>query len=103
MIEKTTDDFGANEHRARVRMRIGSNSFQDMEWLDLRGVTSYAAVSERTVRDWIHLPSNPLPAVQVGNKLLVKRTVLDEWLAVHAVQPSQAVEAIVRDVIRKIR
>lgn len=83
--------------------RVGSNSFQDMEWLDLQAVTIYAAVSERTVRDWIHLPSNPLPAVQVGNKLLVKRTVLDEWLAAHAVQPSKAVDAIVKDVIQKIR
>jgi excisionase family DNA binding protein len=82
-----------------------SNSQQcvQMEWLDLRALTMYAAVSERTIREWIHRPNNPLPAAQVGNKLLVKRSALDEWLAAHTVEPSQSVDVIVNDVMQRIR
>jgi excisionase family DNA binding protein len=53
------------------------------EWLDLKAVTAYACVSERTVRNWIHRPTNPLPATQVGTKILIRRTSLDQWLENH--------------------
>src|SRR6266853_1683203 len=41
------------------------------EWVDLKALTGYACVSERTLREWIHRPENPSPAVRVGTKLLV--------------------------------
>lgn len=43
------------------------------EWLDLKALQQYACVSERTLREWIHRPLNPLPATRVGTKLLVRR------------------------------
>jgi excisionase family DNA binding protein len=52
-------------------------------WLDLKALTGYACVSERTLREWIHRPENPLPAVRVGTKLLVRRTSFDQWLENH--------------------
>ena len=64
----------------------GSQIGRYPEWLDLRALQKYACVSERTVREWIHRPVNPLPAVQVGKKILVRRTVLDEWLEKHLVK-----------------
>lgn len=70
----------------------------EKEWLDVRGLTNYADVSERTVRDWIHRPNNPLPAVQV----LVKRSVFDDWLTAHPVQSSQGVDLIVNDLMKGI-
>jgi excisionase family DNA binding protein len=57
------------------------------EWLDLKGLTGYACVSERTVREWIHRPSNPLPAVRVGAKILIRRSTLDRWLEAHQLKP----------------
>jgi excisionase family DNA binding protein len=57
-----------------------------MEWMDLRRLTAYAAVSERTLREWIHRPENPLPAVRVGMKLLVRKSTLDRWLEAHQVK-----------------
>jgi excisionase family DNA binding protein len=75
----------------------------ETEWLDLRGLTRYASVSERTLRDWVHRPTNPLPAAQVGNKLLVSRAAFDEWLKAHKVQPPQSVSAIVNDVMQRMR
>jgi excisionase family DNA binding protein len=73
------------------------------EWLDLRALTEYACVSKRTLREWIHSFENPLPAIQVGNKLLVKKSVFDEWLAAYTIRPSENVDAIVKDVMRRLR
>ena len=57
------------------------------EWLDLKGLVGYACVSERTLRQWIHRPSDPLPAVRVGTKILVRRGIFDEWLNKHRITP----------------
>ena len=56
------------------------------EWLDIKALRSYACVSERTLREWIHRATNPLPAAQVGTKLLVRRSIFDQWLENHRVQ-----------------
>jgi hypothetical protein len=48
------------------------------EWLDMKALQRYACVSERTLRGWIHRATNPLPAVQVGTKLLVRRSTFDQ-------------------------
>lgn len=64
-----------------------------LEWKDLRSLQQYAAVSDRTLREWIHLPVNPLPAVQVDQgKLFVKRTDFDRWLAAHRYQPVNSID-----------
>jgi excisionase family DNA binding protein len=59
---------------------------EGVEWMDLRILQQYACVSERTLRDWIHRPENPLPAVQVGSKILVRRSTFDQWLEDHLVK-----------------
>jgi excisionase family DNA binding protein len=56
------------------------------EWMDLKALQAYACVSERTLREWIHLPENPLPAVRVRGKILVRRNDFDKWLENHRVQ-----------------
>jgi excisionase family DNA binding protein len=53
------------------------------EWMDLKTLQQYADVSERTLREWIHRASNPLPAVRVGAKLLIRRSTFDHWLESH--------------------
>jgi hypothetical protein len=44
-----------------------------------------------------------LPAAQVGNKLLVKKSVFDEWLTQHTVAPSEKVNVIVEGIMRRLR
>ena len=56
------------------------------EWLGLRELTEYAAVSERTLRAWIHDLTDPLPAVQVQGKILVRKSQFDSWLEQHRVK-----------------
>jgi excisionase family DNA binding protein len=69
------------------------------EWMDLKQLTTYASVSERTLRGWIHALLNPLPAVRVGGKVLVRRSVFDAWLESHALQPTGTVEATVEEIL----
>lgn len=64
----------------------------DREWLDLRELTQYAAVSERTLRSWVRRAINPLPAAQVGSKILVRRSQFDAWLEHHRIRASDPVD-----------
>ena len=60
---------------------------EQREWLDLKALQQHACVSDRTIRGWIHRPVNPLPAAQVGRKILVRRSALDRWLESHQLKP----------------
>ncbi len=64
----------------------------DREWMDLKGLTGYAAVSERTLREWIHRAVKPLPAVQVGGKILIKRAAFDRWLEAQPLMPADSID-----------
>jgi len=74
------------------------------EWLGMRQVTQYAAVSERTVRAWIHASVDALPAVRVGGKLLVRRSELDAWLSRHRLRPLATIDldGIVRQALQAV-
>jgi len=74
------------------------------EWLSLKKMSSYANVSERTLRAWIHSPLNPLPAVRVARKILVRRSEFDVWLTKHRVKPLETLnlDGIVKDVLQGI-
>ena len=72
------------------------------EWLDLKNLSRYACVSERTLRAWIHRPTNPLPATQVGSKMLIRKSAFDGWLETHKVQVVD-IEGIVEDLIVGVR
>ena len=56
------------------------------EWMDLKALQEYACVSDRTLREWIHRPEDPLPAVRVGTKILVRLSEFDRWLEAHRVK-----------------
>jgi len=71
---------------------------QQPEWLDLKALRRHACVSERTVRDWIHRPVDPLPATRVGTKILVRRSVFDRWLEGHQIKQVD-IGCIVNDLI----
>ncbi len=65
---------------------------QGLDWLGLRELIEYAAVSERTLRKWIHSTIDPLPATRVRGKMLVNRRAFDAWLQEHPVKPSNSVK-----------
>jgi len=56
------------------------------------------------MRQWIHRASNPLPAVRVGTKILVRRSEFDRWLENHRLEPSDLgsiVNEMVADLIER--
>jgi excisionase family DNA binding protein len=63
-----------------------TNQTSQPEWLDLKALQRYACVSERTLREWVHRSINPLPAAQVGTKILVRRSTFDRWLENHSLK-----------------
>jgi excisionase family DNA binding protein len=69
--------------------------------MGLKQVTRYVNLSDRTVRSWIHEQFDPLPAVRVRGKILVRRSELDAWLVRHRVRPLTNVDldAIVNGVL----
>jgi hypothetical protein len=75
------------------------------EWLDLKGLTRYAAISERILRDWIHRAVDPLPAVRIRTKIYVRRTTFDRWLESHPVVPSESLDvtAIADQIISELK
>jgi excisionase family DNA binding protein len=82
---------------------MNENDQNRLEWLGLRELTEYAAVSERTLRAWIRFPSDPLPAARVRGKILIRRTLFDAWLERRRIQPLSSVDvnAIVRDLVTR--
>jgi hypothetical protein len=63
-----------------------------LDWLGLRELIEYAAVSERTLRTWIHSTVDPLPAARIRGKILVNRRAFDAWLREHPVKPSNSLK-----------
>jgi hypothetical protein len=81
----------------RRQMACGSSEStqagQFPEWLDLNAAQAYICVSERTLREWIHRDSDPLPAVQLnGMKIFIRRSQLDRWMESHAIRPGSGVD-----------
>lgn len=72
----------------------------ETEWLGLRQLTQYADISERTVRGWIRAQIDPLPAVQVRGKILVRRSDFDLWLTKHPVQSLVGLD--LDEIVRKV-
>jgi excisionase family DNA binding protein len=68
----------------------------------MKALRAYACVSERTLREWIHRPINPLPAMQVGKKILVRRGTFDRWLEAHGLKPVD-VARIVEEVVAGVK
>ena len=71
----------------------------------MKALTSYACISERTIRDWMHFPDRPLPASQVKGKLLFRRITFDQWIEAHPYRPAETIDVIhlVDEVLKDFR
>ena len=68
-------------------------------FLDLRALSSYASLSVRKLRDLLENPRHPLPAYQVGAKLLVRRSEFDGWIAAYRRRGRVDVDKLVTDIV----
>ena len=96
--------------RGHVSMKPDINSARigkpdgEREWLGLRHLAEYSDTSERTLRGWVHSPVDPLPAVRIGGKILIRRRDFDSWAQRHKITPcpSGEIDKIVGEVMEGI-
>ncbi|HEV2419981.1 MAG TPA: helix-turn-helix domain-containing protein [Terriglobia bacterium] len=94
-----------NENAFPSQQLIEAPDSARREWLGLWELSFYANLCERTLRSWIHSPRDPLPAVKVRGKVLVRKSDFDRYLERHRIHPLVAldVERIVNDVLGERR
>lgn len=85
-----------------IRNGLLLNGRNSPDWLDLNALQQYATISERTLRAWVHKIVDPLPAVRVGGKVLVKRADFDNWLRKHSIKNAD-VSAIVEEILSGVK
>jgi Helix-turn-helix domain len=54
---------------------------EERELLTIKQLVAYSALSERTLRGYIHRKVRPLPSYRVDKKILIRKVEFDEWLA----------------------
>jgi len=69
------------------------------EWMGLARLTGYADVSVRTLGEWIRHPTNPLPAYQVGRKILIRRSDFDAYVERHPLKSDLVLDEIIKDLV----
>ena len=67
--------------------------------MSLARLTEYADISLRTLCTWIRNPVDPLPASQVGKKILVRRVDFDAYLQRHRIKPDAIVDEVLKGLI----
>jgi len=80
----------------------GAREHSKMEWLDLKQLRQYAAISERTLRSWVHDTADPLPAYQVGTKILVRKRDFDSYVERHPLRPTGTLESLVNKILAEV-
>lgn len=73
------------------------------EWFDLKALSAYASVCEKTLRAWIHATQNPLPACQRGTKIYVRKSEFDRWLEGHTVRNKAGIDSLVNEIVDEVR
>ena len=98
-----TTDGNDSDAVAVQRQSAGSQVEPRREWLGLRELSNYADICERTLRSWIYSPVDPLPAVKVSGKVLVRKSDFDAFLQRYRIRPLGKfnIDTIVRDVMKR--
>jgi hypothetical protein len=72
--------------------------------MNLRALQGNACAPERTLREWVHRPHNPLPAMRVdGGNIVVKRSKFDCWLEAQPVESTVDFDGIIEEVALAFR
>jgi len=70
-------------------------------FLSLKALSSYSGLSVRKLRDLLDDAAHPLPAYQVGGKILVRRSEFDTWIAAHRRHRAD-IDAVVTDIVQSL-
>ncbi|MBW1916291.1 MAG: helix-turn-helix domain-containing protein [Deltaproteobacteria bacterium] len=69
-------------------------------YMDLKGLSAYAAMSVGSLRDYIR--SDALPCFKIKGKLLIKRSEFDQWIEKYRIHRSQDINRLVDRVMNDL-
>ena len=72
------------------------------EYISLAELSERISLGKRTLRELVRRADNPLPAFQVGNKLLFSWATVDAWLESQKVQTVDT-DAMANEIVHKIK
>lgn len=89
----------------RKPRQTGANDSPDESthtvYVDTRELSRRLSLSQRTIRTYLHQPDNPLPAYQIGNKLLFFWPEVQAWVRKYRVKTINT-DVMVEDLINDI-
>lgn len=71
----------------------------DDRYLTIRELALYAGLCQKTIRNALVDPTNPLPHYRPTRKILVKRSEFDAWMEKHR-ETAPDISAVVREMTR---
>jgi hypothetical protein len=71
-------------------------------YLSLKALVTYSGLSVRKLRNCLRHPSHPLPHYRVDEKILIRRSEFDAWIAAYRRVGDPDVDQIVDDVLAKL-
>ena len=93
------------EHVAQVRGVLAERVIVSTTldpFLSLRALAAYSGLSVRKLRDLLDNVAHPLPAYQVGGKLLVRRSEFDAWINAYRETGRADVGKLVAEVLKNL-
>ena len=72
-----------------------------VEYLDLRGLSTYASLAIPTLRDY--LKEGGLPYYRLRGKILVRRSDFDAWIEQFRVDEKENLDALVEDALCSVK
>ena len=72
-------------------------------FLSDKALASYSGLGVRKLREHLEDAVRPLPCYRVGGKILVRRSEFDAWIAAFSQRGRRDVDAIVTDVLARLR
>ena len=74
---------------------------EGVEFMDLRGLSTYASLAVPTLRDY--LKEGGLPYYRLRGKILVRRSDFDAWIEHYKVDQRDNLEALVEDALSSVK
>ena len=84
--------MGVEETPTRSRKR--ERAVLDDAYLPLDELATYAGLSVRTLRDYLHDRRHPLPHYFIGGKIVVRRSAYDQWVERFRIEDTPREDAI---------
>lgn len=69
------------------------------KYFDLKGLSEYASIPVRTIRDYLSDAENPIPCFALKRKIFVRKSEFDKWMECHRTDTHE-LDKIVDEVLR---